>query len=488
MGKKKKPLFLLTEADEEYIFRVSRDISDATNIVLGEEPAEIGKITEKEARHILRVFQTTADLSPRSVVKEIDGLLCAPHFSVTQYEDGSACAFIMGSGGEERKVNAEAGGEIAEALKAAKTHEEFAGTAAELFGAQDHAYIFPRVLSAARTAHWFISVLLNKAEKGGEESALPALSEIRPQHAIFPHTLVFSNLTKPEPWQNWEQMALAGFEIKDATKKQGKASTYLSLDFLNDGESGISCNRKLSNYSLSAIRAALSFYGVSNDIFTPRQLVAQMKGINPNNAGIKDTAIRAATRELDRDRITLVKIDATRTLEKWGVTTHTGYFESYLLPLEKIYVQAKGRGKRSGEKMIAYRFIKEPAVLEHARTLKQIYNIPVGYLKTGSVSATDDVVILRDYLLERIYAAKDGRLDKAIKYATLYDLLNAVEPSPYGISSKEYNNAITQYRKKTATIRKNTKGLFDNWIRQGLLKGYSERKKGKAFDAVEIVL
>ena len=483
------PRYLLTQEDETYIETAHCALSDAIAMTITDSDDKRGEISRNEARRILRLMQTTdgKEYAAAAIIKRINTILTPPFFTITKTEGGDFAIIVTDKDGNTTENTMQSGSQEADVLNAAPL-DEIDNVARGMLELQGVPYIPVTLLSPARRTLRYVSDLLNTIEPQSGKKDLPVLDEIRPKVALLPHTKVFTSLTKPEPWQNWEQMALAGFEVQDTRKKQGKASTYLSLEFLSDGNSGFSCDRKLSRYSLSALRAALSFYEAGNETFTPRQLVAQIKGLNPDNAGIKEATIRAAERELDRDRVSLIKIDASRTFEKWGITTHTGYFESYLLPLEKIFVQAKGAGKKPGDTMTAYRFIKTPAILEHARALDQLYRVPVELLQTGEISATDDVVVLRDYLLERIYAAKDERLSRTILYSALYDLLEAAEPSPYGITEKEYKSALTQYRKKTATIRRNTKGLFDNWKKQGLLKGYSERKKGKAYDAITIIL
>lgn len=335
-----------------------------------------------------------------------------------------------------------------------------------------------------------------------EEPALPVLTEIKPQNAIIPHTLVANSLTSPDPWGGkWQQLSLPGFALQDGTH----ATTYLALEWDLEG-SGIEPSRKLSLYDKSAHNAAVTLYAAGNEIITERQLAAAMKGAKSDNSGIDAAALAKVRRSLDKQRRTFVKINATKSFEQRGITDFEGEIETYLLPLDKITVQAKGR--KSGEKMTAYRFIKEPPVLTHARAMGQIYTVPMLHLQTGNISATDSVVVLRDYLIGRIEAARGGKLNAKILYSTVYTQMELVEPSPYNYSGPQtrertdkatkekttvtlteeqaYKEDLDRYRHDVKRIRDQVKALMENWKRQGYIKGYSEVKKGKTIEAVTV--
>jgi cell division protein FtsB len=324
---------------------------------------------------------------------------------------------------------------------------------------------------------------------------LPTLSEIRPQKAIIPHTNIFRSLTRPEPWGGtWQQMSLPGWPIKEL--RNNDAVTYLSLE-LDTEESGIKLDRKISLFDKSVLNAALNLFEAGNDIFTVRQLCSWMKGAKNSNSGIDEAAIERVEQSIKKQQRTIAKINATETFKQKGITEYDGELETYLLPIEKLKVW--GKGKRSNEKVEAYAFIKEPPVLTHARATRQIYTAPAEALQTGKISATGSVTILRDYLMERIEAARGGKLSRKILYATVYEEMEIIEPFAYNYSDQTneatgetipaelaYKRELQQYHKKTAKVRKNVKGLLDNWAEQGYIKGYTESKKGKTLEGVTI--
>lgn len=325
--------------------------------------------------------------------------------------------------------------------------------------------------------------------------ALPTLPELRQQKAIIPHTNVFRSLTRPEPWGGeWQQMSLPGWPINEL--KNSDAVTYLSLE-LETEESGIKLDRKISLYDKSVLTAAINLFEAGNDTFTSWQLCSWMKGTRNNNSGIDESSIKEAEKSLEKQQLIRAKISATETFRKRGITEYDGELKTYLLPIEELEIW--GKGKRANKKVKAYHFIKEPPILTHARATKQIYTAPVEALQTGNISATKSVIILRNYLMERIEAARGGKLNRKILYSTIYDDMEIIEPSIYSYADQTdeatgetipaelaYKRDLQQYYKKTAKTRKNVKYLLDNWVKQGYIKGYTESKKGKTLEGVTI--
>lgn len=324
---------------------------------------------------------------------------------------------------------------------------------------------------------------------------LPTLPEHKPQKAIIPHTNVFRLLTRPEPWGGeWQQMSLLGWPINEL--KNSDAVTYLSLE-MDTEESGIKLDRKINLFDKSVLNAAINLFEAGNDIFTVRQLCSWMKGAKNNNSGIDKATIERVEESMKKQQRTIARIDAKETFKKRGITEYDAELETYLLPIEKLKVW--GKGKRANEKIEAYHFIKEPPVLSHARATNQIYTAPAKALQTGNVSATESVIILRNYLMERIEAARGGKLNRKILYSTIYDEMEIIEPSIYNYADQTdkatgktipaelaYKRDLQQYHKKTAKTRKNVKDLLDNWVEQGYIKGYTESKKGKTLEGVTI--
>lgn len=321
---------------------------------------------------------------------------------------------------------------------------------------------------------------------------LPVLTEIKPKNAILPHSLIAKAMTTPEPWGgSWQQMSLPGFPIKER-----KATTYFSMEWSAE-DSGITLSRKMSPYDESVANAVYSLYEAGNGIITTRQICAQMKALESSNSGIDAAAINKTTKSIEKQRRTMAKIDATEVFERRGITDYTAKIETYFLPLRKITV--KGKGKK--ERMEAYQFIEQPPVLANARALKQISTVPMEILQIENTNMTDDMIVLRDYLIRRVEAAKNKRLTKKMLYSTIYDLMDLAEPSLYSYlnatdeatgeivtAETAYKRDLHNYQKKAATVRKNVKKILSSWVKKQYIKGYSENKKGKTIEAVTLEL
>lgn len=333
-----------------------------------------------------------------------------------------------------------------------------------------------------------------KPTKKAKSKILPTLPEIKPPNAIMPHTLVATSLTLPEVWGGgWQQMSLPGFGLRDLKDK--KTTTYFSLEW--NSETDVTFSRKQTPYDGSVLNAAYAFYDSGNHIFTARQLCAQMKALESDSSGIDEASIKKITDSIEKERRTMAKIDSTDAFTKRGITDYTAKIEDYLLPLRKIYVE--GKGKRAGERMEAYQFRGEPPILAHARALKQISTIPMDFLKIEGMSITDDVVVLRDYLISRVDGARHKRLNRKILYSTIYEQLEIEEPSIYSyldtvneetgetVTAEEaYKKDLDRYRHDTKRIRDKVKKIMNYWVQVDFIGGFTETKKSRTFEAVTI--
>lgn len=347
-----------------------------------------------------------------------------------------------------------------------------------------------------------ISSMLNGLAPKKEQQEIFALTEIKPENAVIPHTNLVNHLSDPALWGGkWQQMRLPGFPLPD-----GPAKTYFALAWDIDEGEDIQLSRKITPYEKSVLGAAMTLFAAGNEIITERQVIATMKAFQNDNSGIDAAAIDKAVRAIDKERRIMAKINATKSFEQRGITDLDAEIETYLLPLEKVTVKAKG--KRTGEKMTAYRFMREPPVLTHARAIGQLYTVPMKYMQIVGISATDSVVSLRDFLIRRIEAIKGGKLSPKILYSTVYTEMELVEPSPYNYSGNQtrertdkttkekttvtitkdqaYKEDLDRYRHDAKRIRDQVKVLMENWKKQGYIKGYSEVKKGKTIEAVTV--
>ena len=192
---------------------------------------------------------------------------------------------------------------------------------------------------------------------------------------------------------------------------------------------------------------------------------------------VSPQAVEAVTESLDKSRRTTlkIKIDYTEEARAYNKDIDKTLKEGYLLACEKITVTTGGQTKE------AYKLLGKPILYEYSQISGQIINVPIKLLQTKeAVRSTEDVIVIRGYLLRQIEYMKSSasKRNNHISYEGIY--------SELGITEENYNAAM--YKKKTHTIRQHVTALLSEWIRLNYLKSYSEYKEGKTIKGVEIIL
>jgi hypothetical protein len=138
--------------------------------------------------------------------------------------------------------------------------------------------------------------------------------------------------------------------------------------------------------------------------------------------------------------------------------------DGYMLPVTSVYVKMASNGKE----VVAYKLLDKPLLYKYAERLKQIITVPFELLNIKGASDTEDVTVLKNYLLRRIELMKNGNNNVEsynISYKKIYELLNVSEQNSVS------NNA---WYLKTSDIRKTVKEILDYWKEIRYISKYSE--------------
>ena len=491
MEQKAAPVFLLTGRDLGLAKKLDNAISRSLSS-FGIVPDQIGsfELSEEQLVEIASNIRAVK-LSPEKCAQKLRNIMARRHFSLLRTIDDkvltwnifrsdagdfagfptifpitdNSAASVLSKMSESDNIPAETIAEIRKSLKI-ESYSYLQITARH------------RILLCLKICE-AVESLLNENENTEQKNskALQKLTAIKPQKAIIPHTIVANNITAPDPWYSMTKIGdRPRYSLSD-----GPAKTYFALSSVI-GEEGLTTNRRLTLYDKSVLNSCITLYAAGNEVISARQIAAVMKGIQ-DDGGIDEATVEKVKKSIEKQRFTEATIDATESFEERGIKGVPAIFGTYLLPLDIIKVNICGQVKD------AYCFIKEPPVLTHARIIRQIYSVPMIYLQTGTLSATDTVVALRDYLITRIEAAKDKKLSPKILYSTLYALMGISEPSIYDYGSpydEAHKRDLSLYKQETKKIRDRAKGLMENWIAQGYIEGYMEIKRGRAFEAIQI--
>lgn len=263
-----------------------------------------------------------------------------------------------------------------------------------------------------------------------------------------------------------------------------KKNVFVTVNLYADENLTLS-NPNITQYDLAVMDAAYTLYVSGYPSFSTEMIARVMSGnmdqnVTPQKAG-------AVTRALNKLKSIRIRIDCTeemiaRKKIKKGQTAH---LESYLMPLEEVEL------KLGNQKIVkGYQLLKEPVLYSYAERIGQIINVPRSLLETkGTINDTDEVVILKRYLIKRIEAMKNEKNNVASRRIS-YEWYDKNTKSSKGMLSElgyrqeDFNN----WREKKSKIHKMVKTILNAFTAEKYIKSFSEVIEGRRLNGIDITI
>jgi hypothetical protein len=227
-------------------------------------------------------------------------------------------------------------------------------------------------------------------------------------------------------------------------------------------------------YDREVYDGVVTLYVAGNNVVTPIMVYRAMNGLTESEY-VKPETLEAVTKSLDKSRYMQVTIDYTEEAKLYNKKIQKTTYQGYLLASTKITV------KINGQEHEAYKLLDKPILYEYAQISGQIITVPNKLLQTkGAVRGTDEVIIIRGYLLRQIEWLKSDVTERSdnITYHGIYDEL-------------EVSRIILEevpYKKKTAKVRNHVKAILDEWVELKYITKHKEYKDGKTLMGVTITI
>jgi len=216
-----------------------------------------------------------------------------------------------------------------------------------------------------------------------------------------------------------------------------------------------------------------SLFKTEGMLFTPAMVYRAMNGLTESE-NVSAAAVELVAKSLDKSRFIKTTIDFTEEAKLYNKNIQETLFEGYLLNAEKVKAKIKGKEQE------VYKLYRKPILYEYAQISGQVITVPMKLLNTKSkINSTEDVIIIRGYLLRQIEWLKNEKTNRNenITYQSIYSELE--------ILKSVYDD--TAYKKKTAKIRNHVKAILNEWIEQTYIKKYDEYKEGNTIKGVTII-
>ena len=292
------------------------------------------------------------------------------------------------------------------------------------------------------------------------------LKSVLPKNHVKPNNKLANEITR-------DFINEGEIELRVSRKGAKKEITTKAILTYEDKNISLSGRAKFTPYDREVHDAVVTLYVAGNEALTPEMVYRAMTG-KIGTEKISPQAVGAVTRSLDKSRRIMVNIDFSQEARAYNKNVKATY-EGYLLECRKITVAIGGTTKE------AYRLLATPILYDYAQVSGQILTVPIGLLQTKkTVRSTEEVIVIRGYLLRQIEGMKSPSFKRSnkITFEGIYKEMDV---------STDTHDA-TAYKNKTRTIRQHVDAILKEWVDQGYIKEYKQRKEGKTIKSIVITL
>ena len=300
----------------------------------------------------------------------------------------------------------------------------------------------------------------------GHRDTIEALVSIVPKRHIKPNNKLANEITRNFINEGQQELLVS------REKSKLEIVTRAMLTY-TDEKISLSGRPRFTSYDREVHDGVVTLYEAGNRVITPSMVYRAMNGM-ADSEKISPQAVGAVTRSLDKSRRIMVYIDFSQEARAYNNNCKATY-EGYLLACDKVTVTTSGKTQE------AYKLLRKPIIYEYSQVSKQIINIPISLLQTrGAVRGTEEVIVIRGYLLRQIMGMKSKTFARSnkITFAGIYEELD--------ITTDEYSEAM--YKKKTHATRRHVEALLTEWKEQGFIESFDIYKEGRLYKGVVINL
>lgn len=284
------------------------------------------------------------------------------------------------------------------------------------------------------------------------------LNSILPKNFYITNSKVARNIPKDFPIDKDVLIAIG----KKGSKKE--ITTYVKLNYENKN---LSFTSVLDSYDKIVHDAVCTLHLAGNTTFTPEMVYRAMNGMTETEY-VSPQSVQEIITSIEKSRFTKLTIDFTEEAKIKNLKADKTTLSNMLLAVTEVDVVVSGITKK------AYFLDREPILYTYSNAVGQIINIPIKLLETKEIiRSTKEVVILKEYLIERIEGMKNKKNNlqsNNILYESVYKKLSLNKPT----------------KQKASKLRNCIKKILENWVTEKYIKCFKEYKDGGKFNGITV--
>lgn len=317
---------------------------------------------------------------------------------------------------------------------------------------------------------YFFSLNKNKGKDGtalDENEDCPdieVVSSIIPKSYVMSNTKIANQLTK-----GFLNNELWKFET--AKKNSGKeAPVYACFEFDNDN---VNLPKNYTPYDREVFNSVCSLFDAGNSFIWPEQIYRTMTGQTGGDR-VSPQAVETIKDSLIKQMFSSIEIDYTEQAKLYRKDKKVDAYRVRGNMLNLVEHDAI----INGQKLSGFNILGKPILYEYSQKMRgtdqgQVITVKIDLLNTKkAISNTPDNIVMRAYVVKRIEEMRNprSRLINKILYDKIFEECQI-----------DATNKVIKKRHRDAI-----KKILDCFIEKNYIKSYTETKKGKTFDGIEI--
>lgn len=314
----------------------------------------------------------------------------------------------------------------------------------------------------------------NSLTRKKKDTAYPMAIAKHPENYLLPIDKVSSTIFFAD--EQYKDIPYAQDIAINVAPKSSKdeVNALLRLDYeeIIDNSDNIKMSKKLVPYDREVQNAVISLYVKGNEYITSPMIFRTLTG--KNNINPASTSLKMIDESVRKMIKTYIIMDLTEEIEKHKrhfVNMEEFKYEGHILSAEVA------TGVLNGQKVSCYHILREPILYSYSQSKKQIVSVPMKLLNSP-INNTDDNIMLRGYLIERVITMKrNAKVSRYILFETIYALF-----------SMNHYTSDSGRRKKKMHIRNSVEKILLYWAENDFIAGYSIEMNGQTARGLTIDL
>ena len=268
------------------------------------------------------------------------------------------------------------------------------------------------------------------------------------------------------------QIRVADLFLYPPSSKKADVVTYFGMMYEGEGVQ-MRGRQKITKYDQAVHNAISSLWAAGNRDISPQEIFRTMNGSTTGK--VKEAQVKKVHESVNKMMFTRLYLNMSADIQSGGLKIQDQRVTKGVVETQMIQATIVSLQTSNGQTIRGYKLADEPMLYTYSKAKKHVLSVGLDLLDTSDeVSNTDDVIVIREYLLQQIENMRHGYRDNTvIDYETIKESTGVTV-----LDGKQYQQAF----------RESVKRILLSWKKKGYIQGYTDHKAGRTIKGVKIIL